>query len=251
VHRLARDAERAGATLYLGHRVTDTEVASSAGADHVLHTNAGDVAADYVVNAAGLHADRVARPFGVGSDVRVVPFRGEYYEMLHDAADAVHGMIYPTPDPELPFLGVHYTRRTDGKVIVGPNAVLAFGREAYRNTQVDLRDLVGTLTYPGFLRLMASRKMLRVAASELNKSYRKRAFVAAAQRLVPDVADGDFAKSYAGIRAQLVSRDGELVKDPVFEHGDRSTHVLNAVSPGLTCSLPFGEHLADAVEQRL
>lgn len=251
VHRLARDAERAGATLYLGHRVTGVDVATSVGADHVLHTNAGDVAADYVVNAAGLHADTVARPFGVGDDVRVVPFRGEYYEMLPDAADAVNGMIYPTPDPELPFLGVHYTRRTDGKVIVGPNAVLAFGREAYRNTQIDLRDLLGTLTYPGFLRLMASRKMLAVAWSELNKSYRKRAFVAAARRLVPDVDGADFAKSYAGIRAQLVSRDGALVKDPVFEHGDRSTHVLNAVSPGLTCSLPFGEHLADAVEERL
>jgi len=141
-------------------------------------------------------------------------------------------MIYPTPNPELPFLGVHYTRRTDGKVIVGPNAVLAFGREAYDNTDVNPRELLETLTYGGFQRLLASPLMLAVAWSELNKSYRKEKFAAASQKLVPEVRAEDLQKSYAGIRAQLVSEDGELVKDPLFVEREDAVHILNAVSPG-------------------
>lgn len=121
-------------------------------------------------------------------------------------------MIYPTPDPELPFLGVHYTRRTDGKVIISPNAVLAFGREAYENTAVDVNELLDTLSYVGFWRLLASSKVLQIAVDELNKSYRKGAFVGAAQYLMPDVQPGDFRKSYAGIRAQVVHDDGTLIK---------------------------------------
>ncbi|MDY6779594.1 MAG: FAD-dependent oxidoreductase, partial [Halobacteria archaeon] len=215
--------------------------------EHGVRTTNGVVEADYIVNAAGLYADRIAHEMGVGDGYAVVPFRGEYYELVPETSDLVNSMIYPTPDPELPFLGVHYTRRTDGKVIVGPNAVLAFGREAYSNREVNLRELLGTLSYSGFWRLISSRKMLRVAWNELNKSYRKGAFVRASQRLVPEVEKDDFVRSYAGVRAQLVSRDGELVKDPLFEHSDSSTHVLNAVSPGLTCSLPFGDHLSDEV----
>ena len=160
-------------------------------------------------------------------------------------------MIYPTPDPDLPFLGVHYTRRTDDKVIIGPNAVLAFGREAYQNTQFDIGELASTLGYEGFWKLFGSRKMLRIGLAELNKSFRKAVFVEAAQSLVPAVEAADFRKSYAGIRAQIVSADGTLVRDPLVEHGQRSTHVLNAVSPGLTSSLPFGDYLADEVLEQM
>ena len=248
VYTLAREVSSMGATFYMGHEVES--VAETAGG-HRIETSNGVLSADYVVNAAGLYADRLAQQLGVGEDVQVVPFRGEYYELVPKRRELCRTMIYPAPDPELPFLGVHFTRRTDGKVIVGPNAVLAFGREAYRNTDFDLGELKETLGYEGFWRLVASRKMIGVAVDELAKSYRKERFVEASRKLVPGVEQSDFARSYAGIRAQLVSDDGKLVKDPVFEHGARSTHVLNAVSPGLTSSLPFGEHVADEVAERL
>ena len=128
---------------------------------------------------------------------------------------------------------------------MGPNAVLAFGREAYENTDLNPRELAETLGFGGFWRMLASPTMLGAAWDELNKSYRKERFVRASQKLVPEVRSADFRKSYAGIRAQLVGSDGELVKDPAFEHGPDSLHVLNAVSPGLTSSLPFGDHLAE------
>jgi L-2-hydroxyglutarate oxidase len=249
VHALGGDAESDGANFYMGHEVRS--ISPSADGTHTVRTTKGELDADYVVNAAGLYADSIARYFDVGDGLRVVPFRGEYYELTPDSADLCRTMIYPTPDPELPFLGVHYTRRTDGKVIVGPNAVLAFGREAYTNKQFSLRELAGTLSYDGFWRLVSSRKMMGVAWDELNKSYRKSRFVGASQRLVPEAHAEDFVRSYAGVRAQMVSKQGELVKQPVVEHGEDSTHVLNAVSPGLTCSLPFGEHLAEEVVERL
>jgi len=248
VHALGGDAKAEGAEFYMGHEVKDV---SQRNGVHTVRTTKGELHADYVVNAAGLYADRLARLVGEPTENRVVPFRGEYYELTPDSTDLCRTMIYPTPDPELPFLGVHYTRRTDGKVIVGPNAVLAFGREAYKNTQFSLRELAGTLSYGGFWRLVSSRKMIGVAWEELNKSYRKSRFVRASQRLVPEASRDNFARSYAGVRAQLVSPEGELVKQPLVEHGERSTHVLNAVSPGLTCSLPFGEHLAKEVVERM
>ena len=241
LHTLAKEAKNLGVDFFMGHRV---EAVDRRGSGHRLATSNGEIRADYLLNAAGLYADELAAELGVGESYRVIPFRGEYYELVPDRADLCETMIYPAPDPELPFLGVHFTRRTDGKVIVGPNAVLAFGREAYRTTDVDLRELARTLCYPGFWKLMASPRMLRVGWEELNKSYRKERFVAAARELVPDARPADFRRSYAGIRAQLVSADGDLVKEPVFEHGPDSLHVLNAVSPGLTCSLPFGDHLA-------
>ena len=250
VHALAADAEEDGAAFYLGHEVRD---ATRERDGWRVETNKGELGAEYVVNAAGLYADVLARKMDAPTEHRVVPFRGEYYELAPEATDLCRTMIYPTPDPELPFLGVHYTRRTDGKVIVGPNAVLAFGKEAYTNRDVSPKELFRTLSYGGFWRLISSRKMLGVAWDELNKSYRKSRFVAAAQRLVPEAGPDDFARSYAGVRAQLVSPDGELVKQPLVEHDDdgRATHVLNAVSPGLTCSLPFGEYLAEEAEKRL
>lgn len=244
VHALAREAEAAGVDVFRGYEVRGLDRVEESLA---LETTGGRLEAGFVVNAAGLYADRLAHQLGVGEGYQVVPFRGEYYELVPGRRDLCRTMIYPAPDPELPFLGVHYTRRTDGKVIAGPNAVLAFGREAYRNTQFDLGELAATLGFPGFWRLIADRKMLGVAAAELHKSYRKAAFVEAARELVPGARRSDFRRSYAGIRAQLVSADGELVKEPLFVDGPRSLHVLNAVSPGLTSSLPLGEHLADRV----
>jgi len=244
VYSLAGDAENRGVDFFMGTEVTD--VARSADGFQ-LSTSSGPLEAEYLVNAAGLYADTIAHQLGVGEQYQIVPFRGEYYEVVPDRRSLVNSMIYPTPDPELPFLGVHFTRRTDDKVIIGPNAVLAFGREAYQNTDVDLRELAAALGYRGFWNLMASPKMLSVAASELAKSYRTSAFVHAAQQLVPSITADDVRKSYAGIRAQIVRNDGTLIKEPLFEHGPQSTHVLNAVSPGLTSSLPFGDHLSDKI----
>lgn len=244
VYALAREIREAGVSIYTGYEVTGIDHADPG---YTLRTSNGRFATDYLVNAAGLYADTLAHQVGVGERYRVVPFRGEYYEVRPERTDLCQSMIYPTPDPELPFLGVHYTRRTDGKVIVGPNAVLAFGREAYDNTDVNPRELLATLTYAGFRRLLASKRMIAVAYSELNKSYRKAKFTAASQRLVPEIRSADLKNSYAGIRAQLVSADGKLVKDPLFIEREDAIHILNAVSPGFTSSLPFGEHIAERI----
>ncbi|WP_372480341.1 L-2-hydroxyglutarate oxidase [Halomicrobium sp. HM KBTZ05] len=248
VYSLAGDTEDLGVDFFTGYEV---ERVLRSGDTHHVETSNGTITASYLLNAAGLYADKLAHQMGVGEQYQIVPFRGEYYELVPKKRDLVNSMIYPTPDPELPFLGVHYTRRTDDKVIIGPNAVLAFGREAYENTQFDVAELAETFGYQGFWRLFSSSKMVRVALTELNKSYRKEAFVDAAKSLVPSVEPDDFEKSYAGIRAQILRDDGTLVKDPLFEHGPRSTHVLNAVSPGLTSSLPFGEHLSEAILERM
>ena len=244
VYTLAKDAENSGVDFYTGYEVQRIR---SANDRHHLETSNGTITASYLVNTAGLYADKLAHQLGVGRQYQIVPFRGEYYELVPQKRHFVKSMVYPTPDPDLPFLGVHFTRRTDDKVIIGPNAVLAFGREAYVNTQFDVSELAETLSYDGLWKLLASRKMIGVALTELNKSYRKEAFIDAAKTLIPEIESEDFRKSYAGIRAQIVRDDGTLVKDPLFEHGPRSTHVLNAVSPGLTSSLPFGEHLAEEV----
>ena len=245
VYALAREAHSDGATFHLDTRVTGLDRASGGCR---VRTDSGALDAGVVVNAAGLHADRLAHDVGVGEDYRVVPFRGEYYELRPDRRGLVNSMIYPAPDPELPFLGVHFTRRTDGSVVVGPNAVLAFAREAYENTAFDVGDLRDALGYGGLWRLFASPKMVRVAAAELGKSFSKERFARAARKLVPALRTSDLAPGYAGVRAQVVSRDGDLVREPLFVEGDRAVHVLNAVSPGLTCSLPFGEHLAERAE---
>jgi L-2-hydroxyglutarate oxidase len=245
VYTLAREARERGVTVHLDTEVRGLDRTSGG---YAVRTDSGRLDAGVVVNAAGLHADRLAHSVGVGEQYRVVPFRGEYYELRPERRDLVNSMIYPTPDPELPFLGVHFTRRADGSVIVGPNAVPAFGREAYENTDFDLRDLRDALGYEGVWRLFGDAKMLRVGASELWKSFSKARFTAAARELLPALRESDLAPSYAGVRAQVVSRDGDLVKQPVFVEDESAVHVLNAVSPGLTCSLPFGDHLAERVE---
>ncbi|MDY6775300.1 MAG: L-2-hydroxyglutarate oxidase [Halobacteria archaeon] len=245
LYSLAGDAENLGVDFYMGHEVEHIE--TNKDRKHTLKTSNGEITSSYLVNTAGLHADKLAHQMDIGGEYQVIPFRGEYYELVPHKRDLVKSMVYPTPDPKLPFLGVHFTRRTDDKVIAGPNAVLAFGREAYENTNISFTDTLSTLGYPGFWKLFSSYKMLKVGASEMNKSYRKKAFVKRARRLVPDAESEHFRKSYSGIRAQIVRKDGKIIKDPVIEQGSDSIHVLNAVSPGLTSSLPFGEHVAEIV----
>lgn len=248
VRALADVVDEQGGRLHL-----ESPVAGLARTDGAVAIQLEDrtVTAAHVVNAAGLYADRLAHDLGVAQTYRIVPFRGEYYTLTPARRHLTRSMIYPTPDPELPFLGVHFTRRADGSVIVGPNAVLALGREAYGRREVDLAEATRMLGYGGFWRLFRDRTVRRVAIAHLHTSLRKAAFVSAAQRLVPAVTGDDLESGHAGIRAQIVSRDGELVTDPLIESGDRSTHVLNAVSPGLTASLPFGDAVAETVLQQL
>ena len=201
------------------------------------------LAADVVVSCAGLHADRVARLLGHRPSVHIVPFRGEYHELAPAAAHLVRGLIYPVPDPELPFLGVHLTRGVEGHVHAGPNAVLALAREGYDWGIVDLRDLGGILGYPGFWRL--ARRQVRNGAAEVTRSLSDRRFAQSVRRLVPAVRDDDLVRAPAGVRAQAVRPDGALVDDFLLERHGRVVHLLNAPSPAATAALEIARHVVE------
>jgi L-2-hydroxyglutarate oxidase len=215
----------------------------------VVRSAAGDFEVGQVVNCAGLQSDRVAALSGQRSPARIVPFRGEYYELLPEVHGLVNNLIYPVPDPAFPFLGVHFTRMIGGSVECGPNAVLALGREAYGKFDVDSRDLFETLTYPGFVRLVA--KHFRVGAGEVWRSVSKRAFVKALQRLVPEIRREHLVPAPAGIRAQAVTPDGELVDDFLIVENETALSVCNAPSPAATASLNIGRVVAERLLGRL
>ncbi|MGH8946977.1 MAG: L-2-hydroxyglutarate oxidase [Acidimicrobiia bacterium] len=195
-----------------------------------------------LVNCAGLHSDRVAAMAGATPSVRVVPFRGEYYHLTGESAELVESLIYPVPDPRFPFLGVHFTRRIDGSVEVGPNAVLSLGREHYRGAPIDWSELWSILRHPGFRRL--ARRYWRAGAKEILHSRSTRLYARLARRLVPDVRHGDLVPGGIGIRAQAVDQLGNMVDDFVIETTGAAIHVLNAPSPGATASIAIGRHIA-------
>jgi L-2-hydroxyglutarate oxidase LhgO len=202
-----------------------------------------------LVNCAGLHSDRVAQMAGIDPPVKIVPFRGEYYTLTTGAASLVKGLIYPVPDPRFPFLGVHFTRRVDGSVEVGPNAVLALGREHYRGSGPNWNDLWETLTYSGFRKLVG--RFWRTGAAEAWRSAWRSTYARSARSLVPAIRTEHLQPGGAGIRAQAVTPDGALVDDFSIVETDRSVHVLNAPSPAATASLAIGEHIAALVEPKL
>ncbi|HMM97020.1 L-2-hydroxyglutarate oxidase [Phycicoccus sp.] len=230
--------EAAGADLRLGAEVLS---AREGGHEVTLETTVGPVAADLVVNCAGLHTDVVARRLGHEPSVRIVPFRGEYRELAPEATHLVRGLVYPVPDPELPFLGVHLTRGVDGHVHAGPNAVLALAREGYTWRDVAPRELAGTLAYPGFWRL--ARRQVRTGAQEVARSLSERRFGDGLRRLVPALRDEDLRPAPAGVRAQAVRPDGGLVDDFLVEHSGRCVHVLNAPSPAATACFQIARHV--------
>jgi (S)-2-hydroxyglutarate dehydrogenase len=193
---------------------------------------------------------RDPRKLPLASDVRIIPFRGYYAELKPARTDLVRSHVYAAPDLTFPFLGVHLSRRTDGRVIVGPGAMLAFGREAYRLEHVQPADLLRTLTWPGFYRMIARRRVRALVRNEVLKSLFLSRIWREARLLIPELEPGDLMRSYAGNRAQLVSRTGELVDDIVLRESEHTVHVLNAVSPGLACSLPFGAYLAQLCIQK-
>ncbi|MFN8520110.1 MAG: L-2-hydroxyglutarate oxidase [Chloroflexota bacterium] len=211
----------------------------------VVGTTLGDVVARRVIACAGLWADRVAAMTGedAADAPRIVPFRGDYYTLTADARPLVRGLIYPLADPQFPFLGIHLTKRIDGNVLAGPNAVLAFAREGYRRRDLSVRDLGGALAYPGFLRL--ARRYWRTGFAEQWRDWSKAAFVAEVQRYVPAIQADQLVFGPSGVRAQALARDGSMVDDFLLGGTDRVLHVRNAPSPAATSSLAIGRVLAE------
>ncbi|MFJ8474074.1 L-2-hydroxyglutarate oxidase [Kitasatospora sp. NPDC094011] len=243
----ARLAREAGAELRTG---TEVRTVARRRDGVTVGTTGGELRCRVLVNCAGLHSDRIARLAGDDPGVRIVPFRGEYYELTEKRRNLVRGLVYPVPDPAFPFLGVHLTRGIHGDVHVGPNAVPALAREGYDWRTVHPRDLAGTLAFPGTWRIL--RRHWRYEVGELHRSLSKRAFTTAVQRLLPAVTAADLVPATAGVRAQAVARDGSLLDDFAFAGFDpadprsprRTVHVLNAPSPAATASLPIGREVA-------
>ncbi len=225
------------------------EGVKATGGGVTVSTDHGPVEARYLVTCAGVHADRVARLAGADvSDVRIVPFRGEYYHLRPEKGHLVNGLIYPVPDPALPFLGVHLTRTVKGEVEAGPNAVFALSREGYGPFDVRLADVADAVTFPGLWSMAA--RFWKVGAYEVYRSFSKAAFVEALQRLVPELGMADVHRGGAGVRAQALGRDGKLIDDFVIRESPRALHVINAPSPAATASLAIAEHLVDLAVER-
>ena len=243
---MADELRAGGAEIRTGHTVSAIDVRPS---EVVVTTGRGDVTSRLVVTCAGLQADRVAALSGDTGGPSIVPFRGDYYTLSPQASGLVRGLIYPIPDPRFPFLGVHLTKRIDGSVIAGPNAVLAFAREGYRRRDVDARDLVAALTDRGFLRLAG--RYLPTGIAEMWRDWSKSAFVQQLQRYVPELRPDQVTFGPSGVRAQALARNGTLVDDFAFSGGPRVLHVRNAPSPAATSSLAIGSVLAYEAFQRL
>jgi len=215
------------------------------GAEWIAETPQGEFAGDYLINCAGLHSDRVAELAGERREVRILPFRGEYYKIRADRQSLVRNLIYPVPDPRFPFLGVHFTRLIHGGVEAGPNAVLAFAREGYRKTDINLGDLWDSLTYGGFWRFL--RRYPSMAWYELRRSFSRQIFCRSLQRLVPEIQAADLDTGGSGVRAQAISPAGDLVQDFQLIARENALHVLNAPSPAATASLAIGAEIVGMV----
>jgi L-2-hydroxyglutarate oxidase LhgO len=215
----------------------------------VVESTAGAFRARFVVACAGLYSDRLVRKSGRAPQAKIVPFRGEYYRLRKERQHLVRHLIYPVPDPKFPFLGVHFTRLIGGGVEAGPNAVLAFAREGYRWTQINLRDLVEVVCFPGLWRFLAAYPSM--CGYEIRRSLSRALFTRSLQNLVPEIREGDLERGGAGVRAQAMTADGKLVDDFHFEEGPGILHVVNAPSPAATASLAIGEHIAQRVAERL
>jgi L-2-hydroxyglutarate oxidase LhgO len=242
---MARDLAAHGVGLETGAKVTAITRTSEG---LVLGTPRGEWRAGGLVNCAGLYSDAVARLAGAAPGLRIIPFRGEYYFLRPERRDLVRGLIYPVPDPEFPFLGVHFTKTIHGDVEAGPNAVLAFAREGYRFGRLHAAELFGTLAYGGFWAM--ARRYWRTGAYEMYRSLSKAAFVRALQRLVPALRADDVSRGGAGVRAQAVTPDGALVDDFRIVDSPGAIHVLNAPSPAATASLAIGRHIAALAAER-
>ncbi|WP_126429046.1 L-2-hydroxyglutarate oxidase [Brevibacillus marinus] len=241
---LAQEIQARGGDILLRSRVRSIRQSSSG-----LEIECDDktVQTRYLINCAGLHSDRIAALQGLQTNMKIVPFRGEYYELVPEKHYLVKNLIYPVPNPKFPFLGVHFTRMIDGHVHAGPNAVLSFKREGYRKTDLDLKDLSEVLTYPAFWKIAFQN--MSEGMKEIIRSLSKKVFVRSLQRLIPEVEENDLIKAESGVRAQALSRDGKLVDDFLIVTNARSTHILNAPSPAATASLAIGREICERIPE--
>jgi L-2-hydroxyglutarate oxidase LhgO len=218
------------------------------GATNIVETVAGALRSRYVINCAGLYSDTLTRMAGVRTNLEIVPFRGEYYEVRPERRHLIKNLIYPVPDPRFPFLGVHFTRRVNGSVEAGPNALLAFRREGYTGTTPDLAEALEMLRFPGFRKM--AKKYWRMGWAEQYRSWVKSAFAKALQKMVPDLQESDLAQGGSGVRAQAVDTNGNLLDDFYFLHSARMIHVCNVPSPAATASLEIGKEIVEMMTQR-
>ncbi len=218
------------------------------GKDFILLTGHAEYRTKFVVNCGGLQSDRIAKLFGVDPKLQIIPFRGEYYQLKNEKKYLVKNLIYPVPDPQFPFLGVHFTRMINGGVEAGPNAVLAFKREGYKKTDFSLRDILEMKFYPGFWKMAA--KYYKMGFHEFRRSFSKKLFVESLQKLVPEIQSDDIEVGGSGVRAQALERDGKLVDDFRIVEAERMVHVLNAPSPAATASLSIGKTISEMVIKR-
>jgi L-2-hydroxyglutarate oxidase len=240
---LVRLLQNSGCDLRLKHAVR----AIARMQDHLdIDTPGASFTARYLVNCAGLHSDRIAALAGVESRLKIIPFRGEYFELIPERRQLVRHLVYPVPNPQFPFLGVHFTRMIGGHVEAGPNAVLALAREGYRKTDFNLRDLGEVMAFRGFWRLCG--RYWKEGMQELWRSISKRAFVRSLQQLIPEIRSDDLIAAPSGIRAQALESGGALVDDFHIVRDDRCLHVYNAPSPAATASLEIGKHIASIME---
>ena len=233
-----------GGLIKTGTRI---ETIGFRGGIHVLETTGGTIEARFLINCGGLHSDRVARQAGLNVEAKIVPFRGEYYELVPERRHLVKTLIYPVPNPAFPFLGVHFTKMIDGSVHAGPNAVLAFKREGYQKTDINIADLFETLTFPGFWKL--ARKNFGEGMKEMYRSFSKAAFVRSLQQLIPEVTEDDLVPTHAGVRAQALMPDGKLVDDFLIVNAPNAIHVCNAPSPAATASLEIAKAVTEKVPE--
>ncbi len=240
---LADELRERGVTIAFGSAIRDIR----AKPDEVeLWTAHGAVTAEHVIACAGLHSDRLARMAGAAATPKIVPFRGDYYVLRPERRSLIRALVYPVPDPRFPFLGIHFTRRIDGAVWVGPNAVLAFAREGYRRTDVDLGDLTESLAYSGFRRL--ATRFWRTGALEMARDWVKPMFLAELRRYVPELVSADLLPGPSGVRAQALGEDGRLLDDFAFDSIGRILNVRNAPSPAATSSLALAREFVDRME---
>lgn len=240
--KYAELVQGSGGTIKTGARL---EGIRRQGGVQLVETGSDEIETNFVINCGGLQSDRIAKQAGMNLEAKIVPFRGEYYELVAKKRSLVRGLIYPVPDPAFPFLGVHFTRMIDGSVHAGPNAVLAFHREGYQKLDVELGDLVETLTYRGFWNV--ARAHPREGLKEVWRSLSKKAFLTSLQRLIPELTEDDLIEAPSGIRAQAITPDGALVDDFLILRDVHSIHVCNAPSPAATASLEIGKAVADQV----
>lgn len=238
--------EKSGGEIHYNSMVTSVNTQDD---KITVKTKGIEYETDYLINCAGLYSDKLARLSGVETDVKIIPFRGEYYKLREDVENYVRSLIYPVPNPDLPFLGVHFTNMIGGGVDVGPNAVLGFKKEAYKKIGFDLQETMEILTFSGLYKM--GIKNIKEAIGEYYRSFNKKAFVKEAKKLVPLLKEEEIEPMEAGVRAQAMKQDGTLVDDFYFEENRNSLHVLNAPSPAATCSIEIGKEIAERFREKM